>query len=220
MDVYYDTAYYLENNEDVLFIFIDGLSYHQYEYALENNLIPFLSTKDKAKEAAIIYRPVTNAGFVAMITGKPPIENVVYSRKQREIKVDSIFKFANDLNKKSILVEGDIGILDTEIPPTLNIDQDGDGYTDNEVFACAMDAVNDDYDFVFVYFHGVDGAGHTYGDLAEETMDKITEKDEYISKLVLNWKGKVIITADHGMHSTKKGGNHGEFRYEDMIVPL
>jgi hypothetical protein len=29
----------------------------------------------------------------------------------------------------------------------------------------------------------------------------------------------VIITSDHGMHSTDTGGYHGVFRYEDMIVP-
>lgn len=219
MDGYYDTANYLKNDEDVLFIFIDGFAYHQYEYALEKNLIPFLASKEKAKKATTVYRPVTNAGFAAMITGKPPIENGVYSRAQRQLKVDSIFKLAKDLNKKSILIEGDIAILDTEIPPVLNLDRDGDGNTDNEVFESAMDAIGKDYNFVFVHFHGVDDQGHTYGDLAKETMDTISKNDQYVARLVENWKGKVIVTADHGMHSTKDAGNHGEFRYEDLIIP-
>lgn len=219
MDGHYDAAHYLENDENVLFIFMDGFGYHQYEHTLDKNLIPFLATQDKAKEATTVYRPVTNAGFAAMITGQPPIESGVYSRDQREFKVDSIFKVAKDLNKKTILVQGPVGILNTEVPPTLNLDKDGDGYADNEVFQCALDAVNDDYDFVFVHFKSIDMSGHTNGDLAEETLNRIAKTDEYISKLVANWEGRVIITADHGMHSTKDGGDHGEFRYEDMIVP-
>ena len=29
----------------------------------------------------------------------------------------------------------------------------------------------------------------------------------------------IIIAADHGMHSVGNEGNHGDFRFEDLIVP-
>jgi predicted AlkP superfamily pyrophosphatase or phosphodiesterase len=70
-----------------------------------------------------------------------------------------------------------------------------------------------------VHFHGIDDSGHSYGDLSAQTLERIRTTDGYVKDLVSRWSGKVIITADHGMHSTLEGGSHGEFRYEDMIVP-
>ncbi len=218
MDSYHDMVHYIDQ-EDVLFLYLDGFGYHQYEYALENDYIPFLSGIEKGEQALSVYQPVTNAGFAAMITGKSPAENGVYSRKQRELNVDSIFKHIEDEDKKAILIEGNIGILDTEIEPVLNIDKNKNGTTDDEVFNSALKAVKDDFNLVFVHFHGIDDAGHSYGDLSKETMEVIARTDEDIKELISRWKGKVIITSDHGMHSAADGGDHGEFRYEDMIVP-
>jgi len=50
-------------------------------------------------------------------------------------------------------------------------------------------------------------------------MERVKTIDSYIEQLVLNWDGKVIITSDHGMHSTGESGSHGELRVEDMVVP-
>jgi phosphopentomutase len=50
-------------------------------------------------------------------------------------------------------------------------------------------------------------------------MERLETIDSYIEKLASNWNGKIIITSDHGMHSTGEGGDHGEFRFEDMVVP-
>ena len=217
-DAYYHMSNYLEEG-DVLFILLDGFGYHQYKYAIENGYLPFLEKQTEATKALSVYKPVTNAGLAAIITGKYPIENGVYSRKQRELKVDSIFKRAKDLGKKSIYIEGDIGILKTEIEPMLNLDNTGDGFTDDEVYKSTMEAIEKDYNFVFTHFHGIDDSGHTYGDLSLETMEFINKVDTYVEEIVSKWNGKVIITADHGMHSTEDGGDHGEFRYEDMVVP-
>lgn len=219
MDSYYDMVHYLEE-DSVLFLYIDGLGYHQYEYAIENDYLPFLSQFEKARKAMSVNTPVTNAGFAAMITGQAPDVNGVYSREQRQLNVDSIFGYCNESNKEAILIEGDIGILDTETPPPqLNMDRNSNGTTDDEVFEATLDAIKGDYDLVFAHFHGLDDSGHSNGDLASETMEVILRTDKYIEKLVSQWKGKIIITSDHGMHSTDEGGNHGNFRYEDMFVP-
>lgn len=217
-DSYDDMVHYLEK-EDVLFFFVDGLGYHQYEYALENNDILFLSSLEKAEQALSVYQPVTNAGFAAMITGKTPAENGVYSHDQREFTGDSIFKHIQNEGKEAVLIEGNIGILKTEIQPELNTDRNKDGSMDDEIFDSALKAIEDDNNLVFVHFKEIDYTGHSYGDLSKETIKVISKTDEYIAELVSKWKGKVIITADHGMHSTNDGGDHGEFRYEDIIVP-
>lgn len=217
-DSYYHMSHYLQEG-DVLFILLDGFGYHQYKYAIENGYLPFLGKQPEAIKALSVYKPVTNAGLAAMITGKYPIENGVYSRKQRELQVDSIFKLAGDLGIKAIYIEGDIAILKTEVEPVLNLDNNGDGFTDDEVFETTLKAIKEGHNLVFTHFHGIDDSGHTYGDLSLETMEFIKRVDGYVKELVSNWNGKVIITADHGMHSTEDGGDHGEFRYEDMVVP-
>lgn len=216
-NAYYDMKSYLEN-ERVLFILLDGFGYHQYEYAREKGFIPFLDNYDAIK-ALSVYKPVTNAGLAAIITGKTPEENGVYSRKQRELKVDSIFKVALELGKSIAYIEGNIGILTTEIEPVLNLDENKDGYTDDEVYSSTLKSIEDKKDFIFTHFHGIDDAGHTYGPLSDEAMERVKTIDSYIEYIVSLWDGIVIITADHGLHDTETGGDHGDFRYEDLIVP-
>ncbi|WDV45630.1 alkaline phosphatase family protein [Clostridiaceae bacterium M8S5] len=218
MDVYYDALHYIENGEKVMFIFLDGFSYKQYKYCKENGVIPFIE-KQRVQIASSIYKPVTNAGFAAMITGKSPQVNGVYSRKQKDLKVPSIFGKLIEMNKKAVLIEGNIKILNTEIEPMLNLDKNNNNTTDDEIFITAKSMIKEDNDFVLVHFHGIDDKGHSFGDLADETIEDIRLHDEYVKQLVENFDGKVIITADHGMHSTESGGTHGDFRYEDLIVP-
>lgn len=218
MDSYYDARHYLDNDENVLHIFIDGFSAGQYSYAKENGSIPYISSLGHMDTALTIFKPVTNSGYAAMITGQPPSVNGILNRDYREIKVDTIFDYVSSLNKTSVIIEGNANIISTHGNPILNTDVDGNGFTDDEVFESAKENIYGS-DYAFVHFHGVDDSGHDYGDISEETMGKITEVDGYVKELVENWNGKVIITADHGMHSTDDGGCHGEFRYEDMIIP-
>lgn len=217
-DSYDHMVDYLDD-ENVLFLFIDGLGYHQYEYALEKGYSPFLASVKKGEKALTVYEPVTNAGFAAMITGKTPYENGVHSHNEREFKGDSIFKYVQDTGKKGKLIGGNIGILKTEIEASLNTDRNQDGSMDDEIFDSALEAIGEGNDLLFVHFKDIDYKGHSHGDLSKETMEAISKTDGYIEGLVSKWEGKVIITSDHGMHPTDDGGNHGEFRHEDMIVP-
>lgn len=219
MNTFYDAQNFLEKDEKVLILFIDGFGYHQYFKAINNGYAPFLKSLPLANKATTVYKCVTNAGFAAMITGKSPEENGVYSRAQRELKVPSIFALARDLGKSSVLIEGDIKILNTEIEPILNLDTNNSGTTDEEVFETSIYSLDKNHDLIMVHFHGVDDMGHNEGDLDEKTMERIALADDYIKELAINWKGKIIITSDHGMHSTDTGGDHGSFLYQDMIVP-
>ena len=40
-----------------------------------------------------------------------------------------------------------------------------------------------------------------------------------MEEIIQQFKGKIIITADHGMHELLDYGDHGDFRYEDLFVP-
>jgi len=218
-DLFHDTLYYLDHGENVLILYLDGFGYHQYLHAKEAGYAPFMAALPAAEPALAVYQPVTNAGFAAMITGKTPAENGVYSRAQKDLKVPSIFGVAQEHGKKAALIEGHIKILNTEIEPALNIDLNKDGLTDDEIFASAKTALEQDYDLLLVHFHSIDDLGHSNGDLHENTLKQIQVVDEYVQELVTNWNGKVFILSDHGMHATEEAGNHGVFRYEDLIIP-
>lgn len=219
MDSYYDSLHFIEKNEKVLLVYIDGFSYQQYLKATGSGFAPFLESVAKADVAASIYEPVTNAGFAAMITGKAPVENGIYSRKQRELRVQSIFGKIQDMGKTALLIEGDIQIIKTETEPMLHVDGNSDGMKDDEIFESAFKNTQEGYDFLMVHFHNVDEKGHDFGDMSEKTMEAIRQIDEYISLLAKNWHGEIIISSDHGMHSVGDEGSHGDFRFEDLIVP-
>ncbi|MFA7215632.1 MAG: alkaline phosphatase family protein, partial [Bacillota bacterium] len=153
------------------------------------------------------------------LTGGLPSENGVHTRKEMDISTPSIFEYAKKRGKSSVLVEGNIKILNLEIEPILNIDKNSNGSADDEIRDKALEKMNEGQNLMVVHFHGIDDSGHNYGDLSFQTMERIKLTDGYVKELVYRWDGRVIITADHGMHSTSEGGSHGEFRYEDMVVP-
>jgi predicted AlkP superfamily pyrophosphatase or phosphodiesterase len=219
MDAYQESLNNVENGIRTMVVLIDGFGYHQYTDAMGNGTAPFMASLDDAKKATTVYQPVSHAGLAAMVTGRPPCDNGIYQRGMSDIMVPDIFERMTQMGKTSVYIEGHISLINTSLAAELNADRDGDEMTDDEVFETAMDAVTSDADFLFVHFHGVDDLGHDNGDLSASTMDKISEVDGYIKALAENFKGRLIISADHGMHTTTDGGSHGEFRYEDMIVP-
>ncbi len=219
MDAYHDAAHFLDRDENVLIIVLDGFGYHQYSHALQNGYISFLKGIGRAKMAFSVYTPVTNAGLAALLTGRPPSENGVHTRKEMDVLTPSILEYAIQKGKEAIMVEGNIKILNLEVEPILNIDKNSNGSIDDEIRDKALGKMSEGPNLMVVHFHGIDDSGHSYGDISPETMERIKVTDGYVNELVSGWSGKVIITADHGMHSVPDGGSHGEFRYEDMIVP-
>lgn len=219
MNAFHDSIEYIKQGDSVIVFLVDGFGYHQYEYAKENNYAPFLKTRPEAYRATTVFQPVTYAGLAAMLTGEPPCVNGVYRRKMPDLKVDDIFKVLDDLGKSSAYIEGNVNILNTSIKPQLNVDDNLNKSTDEEVMVCAEKAIKEGYDFVFIHFHGTDDSGHDTGDLSTQTLEKIKEIDRYMEYLTQDFEGRVIITADHGMHKTEIGGNHGSFMFQDMIIP-
>lgn len=216
--LYYDIKSSIDKDEKVIAIFLDGFSYEQYLIAKEEKRIPFLE-RVFITPARSVFTPVTNAGFASMITGTLPPVNGVYDRSYRGLDVESIFGYAAGKDKEQVLIEGDIKILNTEIEPVLNVDANKNGDTDDEAYIGLLQAMEKDYDFLFVHFHGIDNRGHSHGPYAVETMDYIELIDEYLAQIDSLWPGRILITSDHGMHKTVQGGDHGQCRHEDMIVP-
>ena len=219
MDVYNDCIYHTGQDKKVMVIILDGFGYHQYEYAYANGYIDFMKDTGNVTVASSVIKPVANAGHATMFTGRSPAESGIHNHDNREPLIPTIFANIIQANKKALYIEGDIQILKTEIDQVLNIDRNDDGYIDDDIFECSMKNIDSGFDLMVVHFHSIDDMGHNYGDTAVETMDRVKKLDSYVEALVSGWDGYVIVTADHGMHSTSDGGSHGEFRHEDMLVP-
>ncbi len=218
-DAFYDALHYLENGKKVLIVLLDGFSYHQFSHLKENNELPYMSKIDNNSKVITSYKPVTNTGLAAVLTGKSPAQNGVYSHDFKDLKVPDLFKKASELGIESVYVEGNIKILNTSIEPILNPDLNENDTTDDEVFNETKKQIKNGAQLIFTHFHGIDDTGHDYGPFGKKTKEVIKMSDQYLKKLAEIWDGKIIITSDHGMHKTENGGDHGLVLYEDMFVP-
>lgn len=217
-DHYGDVIHYLDQGEKVLSIFVDGFSYKQYEAITRDGDADFLDQLTSIVPATVGFKPVTNVGFTTMLTGVDPSVHGVHDRSYRIPEVPTVFDYCEALNIDHGLIEGDVRILQLETETFLNLDENNNGITDDEIHRYALEHIGD-YDYVMVHYHSVDEFGHDFGPFSEETIGEIKLIDSYIEALVQNWDGKVIILADHGMHSTETAGDHGIFCVDDFVVP-
>lgn len=200
----------------VLVILLDGLSYYDLQ-ALEP---AFLSAK-QVLPARTVMPPISPVALATILTGELPNKTGVQSRSDREVKVDDIFVTIGKKGKTAAIIEGSTKLINTSLEQILNPDLNGNGSTDDEVFASAKAQLEAGLDFVFVHFHGYDDLAHTYGPLSPESSLKLLELDTYVEQLCADFFGTILVMADHGQHSTEgnKLGDHGEFQVLDMTIP-
>lgn len=209
----------VEKGERALVILIDGLGYGVFERALAQGMVPNLA-QGEAAAALTVYRPVTNAGLSAVLTGQTPDKSGIHDRSNRQPQTPDILGTLADMGKRGILLEGAINILDLDGEVDLNSDMNGDGFSDDDIHAAALAHIGKGYDYMLVHYHSLDDAGHEFGPWAPETQGRLAVMDQYVGELLAAWPGPVLVVADHGMHETAEGGSHGDFCYEDMLVPL
>jgi len=219
-DAFHDALFYIEQNEKVMVILLDGFSFQQYQYAMHNGYAPFLEGLEQAAAATTYYKPVTNTGYAGIVSGQGPLEHGIHDRNDRVLET-SIFDELERLDKRAQVLEADVKILDwnNDFKPILHVDHNQNGSIDDDIMATAISSVSKPWDYLFVHFHGIDDAGHLEGPFGEKTLREIQKKDAYLQKLSVAFDGKIIVTSDHGMHETKNGGDHGVVCLEDFIVP-
>jgi len=127
-----------------------------------------------------------------------------------------IFERALTLGKTVAYIEGDIKMLNTSIEPVLSVNE---GDQDSQVFKNSQKAITEKNQLIFTHFHSIDDDATTYGPYSQEAIEQIFQVDRMVLELTREFKGTVIITADHGLHPTSSGGSHGRICYEDMQVP-
>ena len=215
-DVYTQAAGALHADKHVLVLYVDGLGYGLY-LRLKHTLSPFIQKK-RMSPALCVYPPVTNPNMASMLTGVLPPEHGVHSRKDKRLLKPSLLALSQSLNKRAVLVEGDIAILQTEIPPILNAAPRSAG--DQAVYACARRQLSNGADLTIAHFHGLDDLMHQSGPVIPLMEEKLSELCGYFLKLCEGFSGRVILSSDHGGHTEGAAGSHGSFTWEDMLVPF
>jgi len=213
--------------ERAVFIFLDGLGYRRYQAGRPRSLTPFLDSLGQPHLALTVYPSITRVVTAAFLTGAPPSVNGVQSRDVRETTSETLFDVLVANGMTAVAVEGDslpFNMPNAEI--VLSGDRDGNGHTDDNTFANALDVIHQGMpDLLWVHFHGIDDMGHTYGPDAVEVDMKMAEVDGYVRDLMdaIPEGTLVVIASDHGMHAVEADGrlgNHGTLQPDDMYVPL
>jgi hypothetical protein len=210
-----------------ILIFLDGFGYVRYTEALADGLIPNLSGLGRPLVAVTTYPPITAVATASFLTGATPDVHGVDQRGIRKTDTETLFDVAVAAGLRILTVEGEslaFELRGAELQ--LSADFDGNGSTDDNVLANALEVLRaDEWDILFVHFHGVDDAGHTYGPGAPEERAAIQEVDGAVGRIMelLPEGTLVIIFADHGMHQVEEEGrlgNHGQLVERDMFIPI
>ncbi len=210
----------IDMGNKVLIIYIDGLGYDQYEKALNEGWIPFMKSLGKGTMALTVYPPITDVAFASMVTGETPKYTGIHSREKKPLMVPDIFDKASEKGKTSKVIEGNIKILTAEVETVLNIDENGNGTIDDEIYESAMKEIQNPPHILLVHFHSFDDFGHEYGPSSQEALEQLKVLDSYIEDMIKDYRGDIIITSDHGMHDEEGGGNHGIFCEADLFIPI
>ncbi|MGD8794435.1 MAG: alkaline phosphatase family protein [Anaerolineae bacterium] len=213
----------------VLLLFLDGLGYVRYSEAAAAGLMPNLAALEPPLAGLTVYPPATSVATAALLSGAPPPINGVGRRGIRQTEAQTLFDVAASAGLRVVAVEGNalaFNLRGAEI--TLSGDRDGDGSTDDNVLANALAAAGGGMpDLLYVHFHGIDDAGHTYGPGAPEEEAAIRRVDAAVGRLLDALPGDTLIYifADHGLHRVvgeeeEEAGNHGHLIERDMFVPI
>lgn len=205
-------------------ILTDGTQYDKLKSMAAAGDLPFFESQDKIYCGLTVYPPITTSSSASLFSAVPPAENGVYGYGYRTTEKATLFDAIVENGGTVTAVEGDslpFNLRNAEI--ILSGDKDGNGYSDDNVFQNAMDVIQNNMPtMLYIHFHEIDDMGHSYGENAPEYEDALIRVDQYIAQLVeaIPADTLIIITADHGMHTTSDGGNHGTLAAADMLIPI
>ncbi len=218
------TIKYQASADQGVMIFLDGLQYNKLEEMISLGQLPFLSSVDQINRGLSVYPPITTAASAAILTGATPQSNGVYGYGYRSTDLMTLFDLAAETGNTAIAIEGaslPFNLRNAET--TLSGDRDGNGFSDDNVFQNSLEVIQSRMPaLLYIHFHEIDDAGHSYGPESLAYQDAIMRVDSYLEGIInaLPPHTFIIIFADHGMHAEEEGGTHGNLIESDMIVPI
>lgn len=217
-------AIYEAEAKHAVMILLDGTQYQKLSDMANAGELPFLGEKTNIQKGLTVYPSISSSGSAALLTGLPPRENGVFGYGYRTTESTTLFDLAVQGGKSVIAVEGSSLPFNLRNAKTiLSGDRDGDGFSDDNVYENAIDVIQSGMpDLLYIHFHEIDDMGHTFGPESDEYASAIERVDQFLAGIydALPEGVLILIFADHGMHITQEGGNHGTLTADDLIIPI
>ena len=206
-------------------ILLDGLQYKKLMQLMEAEKLPFfLQHQDSIQKGLTVYPSISTSASAALLTSAPPQVNGVFGYGYRSTESVTLFDLAVEAGLSVRAVEGDsLAFNLRNADTTLSGDRDGDGFTDDNVLDNSLDVIQSGMPkLLYIHFHNIDDIGHSFGPNSPEYEAAIIQVDSYLNQIyeALPINTLVAIFADHGMHASEDGGNHGTLTPEDLIIPI
>jgi len=206
-------------------ILLDGVQYSKLMELIDEGDLPFLQQYQTDIQMALtVYPPVTTAASAALLTSTPPQVNGVFGYGYRSTESITLFDIAAEAGFLVTAVEGSslpFNLSNADI--ILSGDRDGNGFSDDNVFRNSLNVIESGMpDLLYIHFHEIDDMGHSYGPESPEYKQALMRVDGYLAEIYTKLPNNTLLAifADHGMHTTTDGGNHGTLTSEDMIIPI
>ena len=175
--------------------------------------------------AQTIYPSVTLPSHTSMLSGFCPQKHEVdwndYLPEKGYANVTDLFDIAHAAGMQTVMYVGKEKLRQITEPSSTDIFQ----FINDRDLVITERLIADfpaDFRLMFIHFPTPDAMGHVYGWLSGEQLSVLFRADEAIGKLLAELDSRglreetlIIITADHGGHST----THGSSLPEDMTIP-
>lgn len=208
-----------------LILSIDGLRPDAISLAPMPNLLALMQSGAYSLTAQTVYPSVTLVAHASMLSGLCPSKHGVdwndYLPERGYAQGTDLFDIAHTAGLRTDMYVTKKKLTQITEPASLN----------NFVFVNDRDTAlterligefPQDFGVLFIHFGITDGMGHSYGWLSPEQLSVIFRADEALGWLLTELEARnlrsetlIIVTADHGGHST----THGSSSPEDMTIP-
>ena len=206
-------------------ILLDGLQYEKLMQLIKAGKLPFFQQYHDAIEKGLtVYPSISTSASAALLTSAPPRVNGVFGYGYRSTESVTLFDLAAEAGLTIKAIEGDSLAFNLRNAETiLSGDRDGNSFSDDNVFENSLDVIQSGMpNLMYIHFHNIDDLGHSFGPNSPEYAEAIIRVNRYLAEIFETLPSNTLIAifADHGMHTTNEGGNHGTLTAKDLIIPI
>ncbi len=209
----------------VLILSIDGLRPDAISLAPMPTLTALMYSGAYTLSARTIYPSSTLPSHTSMLSGLCPKKHGVnwndYIPENGYAQVTDIFDIAHAAGLQTVMYVGKEKLRQITEPSSTDIFE----YINDRDLVITEKLIENfpaDFDLMFIHFPTADAMGHVYGWLSGEQLSVLYRADQAFGMLFAELERRglreetlIIITADHGGHST----THGSSMPEDMTIP-
>ena len=209
----------------VLILSIDGLRPDAISLAPMPILTALMYSGAYSLSARTIYPSSTLPSHTSMLSGLCPKKHGVnwndYIPENGYAQVTDIFDIAHAAGLQTVMYVGKEKLRQITEPSSTDIFE----YINDRDLVITEKLIENfpaDFDLMFIHFPTADAMGHVYGWLSGEQLSVLYRADQAFGMLFAELERRglreetlIIITADHGGHST----THGSSMPEDMTIP-